>query len=118
MAGSLSGPMAQTTVLNDYNVDPNTAAVRGHTSMQLDVPREAHPLNDAILAAATGLSDRPLGRRRVIYVISNGNEYGSKAKTSRGDQVPAAEQRSKSTERWWVTLRSRCWAFWTASICR
>jgi len=28
MAGSLSGPMAQTTVLNDYNVDPNTAAVR------------------------------------------------------------------------------------------
>jgi VWFA-related protein len=82
MAGSLSGPMAQTTVLNDYNVDPNTAAVRGHTSMQLDVPREPHPLNDAILAAAAGLSDRPLGRRRVIYVISNGNEYGSKAKTS------------------------------------
>ena len=82
MAGSLSGPMAQTTVVNDYNVDPNTAAVRGHTSMQLDVPREIHPLNDAILAAATVLSDRPLGRRRVIYVISNGNEYGSKAKTS------------------------------------
>lgn len=82
MAGSLSGPMAQTTVLNDYNVDPNTAAVRGHTGMQLDVPREVHPLNDAILAAATVLSDRQLGRRRVIYVISNGNEYGSKAKTS------------------------------------
>lgn len=82
MAGSLSGPMAQTTVLNDYNVDPNTAAVRGHTGMQLDVPREPHPLNDAILAAATVLSDRALGRRRVIYVISNGNEYGSKAKTS------------------------------------
>jgi len=82
MAGSLSGPMAQTTVLNDYNVDPNTAAVRGHTGMQLDVPREVHPLNDAILAAATILSDRQLGRRRVIYVISNGNEYGSKAKTS------------------------------------
>jgi VWFA-related protein len=82
MAGSLSGPMAQTTVLNDYNVDPNTAAVRGHTGMQLDVPREPHPLNDAIMAAAAVLSDRPLERRRVIYVISNGNEYGSKAKTS------------------------------------
>jgi VWFA-related protein len=81
-AGSLSGPLAQTTVLNDYNVDPNTAAVRGHTGMQLDVPREIHPLNDAIMAAATVLSNRQLGRRRVIYVISNGNEYGSTAKTS------------------------------------
>jgi VWFA-related protein len=82
LAGSLDGPMAQTTVLNDYNVDPNTAAVRGHTGMQLNVPREPHPLNDAILAAATVLSNRPLERRRVIYVISDGNEYGSKAKTS------------------------------------
>jgi VWFA-related protein len=82
LAGSLSGPMAQTTVLNDYNVDPNTAAVRGHTGMQLDAPREPHPLNDAILAAATVLSNRPLERRRVIYVISDGKEYGSKAKTS------------------------------------
>jgi hypothetical protein len=39
-------------------------------------------LNDAILAAATSLSTRPVDFRRVIYVISNGNEYGSKAKTS------------------------------------
>jgi VWFA-related protein len=82
MAGSLSGPMSQTTVINDQNFDPNTAAVRNHTGMQLSVPREVHPLNDAILAAATALSNREIGRRRVIYVISNGNEYGSQAKTS------------------------------------
>jgi VWFA-related protein len=82
LAGSLSGPMAQTTVINDQNFDPNTAAVRNHTGMQLSVPREVHPLNDAILAAATALSSREIGRRRVIYVISNGNEYGSEAKTS------------------------------------
>ena len=82
MAGSLSGPLSQTTVINDYNVDPNTAAVRGHTGMQLTPPKEVHPLNDAILAAATALSRRPVERRRVIYVISNGNEYGSQAKTS------------------------------------
>jgi VWFA-related protein len=82
MAGSLSGPMSCTTCLNNYNVDPNTAAVRGQTQMQLNPPREIHPLNDAILAAAATLSNRPLERRRIIYVISDGKEYGSQAKTS------------------------------------
>jgi VWFA-related protein len=81
MAGSY-GPLGQTTVINDQNVDPNTAAVRGHTSMSLETPREVHPLNDAILAAATALSTRDIGRRRVIYVISDGKEFGSEAKTS------------------------------------
>jgi len=80
MAGSLSGPLAQTTVVNDQNFDPNTAANRGHTSMQLDTPKEVHTLNDAILKAAVSLSTRPRGRRRVIYVISDGREYGSTAK--------------------------------------
>jgi VWFA-related protein len=82
MAGSLSGPMAQTTVINNQNFDPNTSANRGHSSLDVSVPREYHPLNDAILAAATSLSTQPVDYRRVIYVISNGNEYGSKAKTS------------------------------------
>ncbi len=81
MAGSLSGPLSQTTVINNQNFDPNTAAVRGQTGIQLVTPREVHALNDAILAAATALSNRPLGRRRVIYVISDGKEYGSVAKT-------------------------------------
>ncbi len=81
MAGSLSGPLAQTTVINNENFDPNTAAVRGQTGIQLVTPREVHTLNDAILEAAKALSSRPLGRRRVIYVISDGKEYGSVAKT-------------------------------------
>jgi VWFA-related protein len=80
MAGSLSGPMSCTTCINGQQFDPNTAAVRGHTGMSLDVPREVHPLNDAILAAAASLSNKPIGRRRVIYVISDGKEYGSQAK--------------------------------------
>jgi VWFA-related protein len=50
--------------------------------MSLDVPKEIHPLNDAILAAATSLSTKPIGRRRVIYIISDGKEYGSAAKQS------------------------------------
>lgn len=43
------------------------------------LPKEIHTLNDAILAAARELSTRPQGRRRVIYVVSDGKEYGSKA---------------------------------------
>jgi VWFA-related protein len=45
------------------------------------VPREVHTLNDAILMAAESLSHAPKGRRRIIYVISDGKEYGSTAKT-------------------------------------
>jgi VWFA-related protein len=43
--------------------------------------REYHVLNDAILEAAQGLSKRPLSsdRRKVIFVISDGREMGSKA---------------------------------------
>ncbi|ADW70092.1 VWA domain-containing protein [Granulicella tundricola] len=45
------------------------------------VPREVHTLNDAILEAAKSLSKAKQGRRRIIYVISDGKEYGSVAKT-------------------------------------
>ena len=47
------------------------------------VEREVHTLNDAILAAATAVtkaSRGQLGRRRIVYVISDGKEYGSVAK--------------------------------------
>jgi len=81
LAGSLSGPMSQTTVINNQNFDPNTASQRGNSGIVLNPPREVHTLNDAIMAAAKALSNRPIERRRVIYVISDGKEYGSKAKT-------------------------------------
>ncbi len=41
--------------------------------------REYHVLNDAILQAAVDLSKRPPDRRKVIFVISDGREMGSKA---------------------------------------
>ena len=82
LAGDLGGPTACTTCINNQNFDPNTSANRGHTTTQVDLPREVHPLNDAILAAAASLSNRPLERRHVMYVISDGKELGSKAKTS------------------------------------
>jgi VWFA-related protein len=80
MAGSLEGPMTCTTCVNGYNVDPNTSADRGHSTTMTTIPREIHPLSDAILKAAVALSTKPLERRRIIYVISDGKDYGSEAK--------------------------------------
>lgn len=76
----LGGPMAATNVINNQNFDPNTAPVRNHQGIELNPPREVHTLNDAILEAAKALTKTGRGRRRVIYVISDGKEYGSTAK--------------------------------------
>ena len=45
-------------------------------------PKESHVLNDAILRAALDLSKRPRGLRKVIFVITDGREYGSRASYS------------------------------------
>jgi VWFA-related protein len=42
-------------------------------------PRESHVLNDAILRAALDLSKREKTRRKVIFVIADGRELGSRA---------------------------------------
>ena len=76
----LGGPLAATNSINGYNVDPNTAPVRNGLSMQQQVPKEVHTLNDAILAAAVATTKAAKGRRRIVYVISDGKEYGSTAK--------------------------------------
>jgi VWFA-related protein len=76
-----SGPLAGCNVhVNGNCADPNLQPGRsagGGTFMT--IPKEIHTLNDAILAAAKELSTRPKGRRRIIYVISDGKEAGSKA---------------------------------------
>ena len=41
--------------------------------------RESHVLNDAILMAAGELAHQPRENRKIIFVISNGYEYGSRA---------------------------------------
>jgi VWFA-related protein len=63
-------------------LDSNPTVQRGGAtgdSSFITIPKEIHTLNDAILAAAKELSTRPQGRRRIIYVISDGKEHGSKA---------------------------------------
>jgi VWFA-related protein len=77
-----SGPLSGCTIReNGGCVDPNLQPGRsaGDSSF-ISIPKEIHTLNDAILAAGKELSTRPKGRRRIIYVISDGKEYGSKAK--------------------------------------
>jgi VWFA-related protein len=76
----LSGPLASGPTINGKSVDPNLdRGSAGGIDGFLTPPREIHTLNDAILFAAKDLSQRPRGRRRIIYVISDGKESGSKA---------------------------------------
>jgi VWFA-related protein len=81
-----SGPLSQNININngqDRYTDPNTNPSHGTSQLGIpNVPKEVHTLNDAILEAATALAKTAPGRRRIVYVISDGREYGSKAKYS------------------------------------
>lgn len=69
--------------VNGNCADPNIQAGRSAgDNTFITIPKEIHTLNDAILAAAKELSTRPKERRRIIFVVSDGKEYGSKAKYS------------------------------------
>jgi VWFA-related protein len=76
-----SGPLAGCSIRENGNcVDPNLQPGKSAGNGDfITIPKEIHTLNDAILAAAKELSTRPKGRRRLIYVISDGKENGSKA---------------------------------------
>ena len=76
------GPLSAACSIRENGncVDPNVqyGGSTGNPDF-ITVPKEIHTLNDAILKAAKELSTRPKGRRRIIYVISDGKENGSKA---------------------------------------
>ena len=80
----MGGPLSQNIYTNDgalSHIDPNTNSSHG-TSMSnvQNVPKEVHTLTDAIYLAAKSLAKTAPERRRVVYVISDGKEYGSDAK--------------------------------------
>jgi VWFA-related protein len=79
-----TGPLGQNININggaDSHTDPNTNSTHGTSILGIqNVPRDPHTLNDAVLAAATALSKTANGRRRIVYIISDGKEYGSVAK--------------------------------------
>ena len=68
----VGGPMGSGQTVNGRAVDPQAPHV-------YTAPKESHVLNDAILRAAQALSRRERVRRRIIFVISDGQESGSSA---------------------------------------
>jgi VWFA-related protein len=71
----MGGPMQNGPIINGVPVGSPTEPVN-------TPPKESHVLNDAILRAALDLSKRDRTRRKIIFVISDGREYGSKASYS------------------------------------
>jgi VWFA-related protein len=75
-----SGPMAGGISINGKPDFDNNPTMHPHNNGTfITIPKEVHTLNDAILAAATEVSSRGAGRRRIVYVISDGKEQGSKS---------------------------------------
>jgi len=75
-----TGPLGRGAFLNGHEFDPNTSSNHSAPGITPQVPKESHTLNDAILAAAVATTKTDKGRRRIVYVISDGKEYGSTAK--------------------------------------
>ena len=73
------GPLDSGIQINGKDIDPNLSPHHGQDVGFTIHPKEYHPLNDAILAAAVALAKQPKERRKIIYIISDGKEQGSKA---------------------------------------
>ena len=75
----LTGPLAHDQVINNMPIDGVPDAGHQPGTLAFTVPKVYHTLNDAILAAAKVVAGADYHRQRIIYVISDGKEYGSKA---------------------------------------
>jgi VWFA-related protein len=72
-------PFGAGPTVNGQQADPTLAPEHGNANGFVNLPKEIHPLNDAILYAAEQLASQPRGRRRIIYVVSDGKNVRSKA---------------------------------------
>lgn len=68
----VSGPMASGPIVNGMPVGTGVAPVS-------TPPKEIHTLNDAILRAALDLARQDRTRRKVIFIVGEGREQGSRA---------------------------------------
>ena len=85
-----NGPMGTSCpTINGHCIDPG-ADLPGRPGTPYT--RTSHVLNDAVLAAARDLSQRPPDRRKVIFLISNGNESGSSASYAEALKVLLSNQ--------------------------
>ena len=78
--GRNNGPPVLGGPLGPNGPTVNGAPVGGPIIQPVNTPpRESHVLNDAILRAGLDLAKRDRTRRKLIFVISDGRELGSKA---------------------------------------
>ncbi len=79
--GDESGQNAGASVVGGpFGSGPQTNSKPVAGATQVITPRpEFHVLNDAILAAAQDLAHRSPASRKIIFIISDGQEYGSRA---------------------------------------
>lgn len=75
----MGDPMTMGPMVNGQQADPALAPQHGNAGPFIMPQRSSHPLNDAILFAAEHLASQPRGRRRIIYVVSDGKNLRSKA---------------------------------------
>ncbi len=75
----MTGPLSHSEVINNLPIDGVTDPGHQPNTLAFTVPRPIHTLNDAILEAAQEVSTAGPTRKRIVYVISDGKEYGSQA---------------------------------------
>jgi VWFA-related protein len=80
--GSNSGPPVLGGPLGPGPPTVNNVPVGSGVPKIYTPEKVAHALNDALLMAATDLNRRPRDRRKIIFIVSDGREFGSKASYS------------------------------------
>jgi VWFA-related protein len=82
VSGSNNGPPVTSGPLGPHGPVVNGIPVESPVPPVVTPPREAHVLNDVVLKAALDLGKRDRARRKIIFIISDGREYGSDASYS------------------------------------
>ena len=82
VTGRNNGPAVTSGPLGPQGPMVNGRPIEGGAPRVTNPPKEPHVLNDAIVAAALELRKRDRTRRKVIFIVSDGREYGSNASYS------------------------------------
>jgi VWFA-related protein len=82
VTGRNNGPPVTSGPLGPQGPMVNGRPIEGGAPRTTNPPKESHVLNDAIVAASLELRKRDRTRRKVIFIVSDGREYGSNASYS------------------------------------
>ncbi len=79
VSGRSNGPPVTSGPLGPQGPTVNGVPIDQSSPRVITPAKESHVFNDAVVAAALDLSKRDRARRKVIFIISDGREYGSNA---------------------------------------